>query len=208
LKRWGWSIVLALAACGGGSKEPAHRADWVLRSKVAFVAQDLRTEAPPIPAEKFRLWFPYVSGDLHGSPTTGDMHNPVIRPDLTFEIDMNQGHDGLLKSLEETKFSVSWLQIAPAEARIARLSPLVMEADGIEQIASAAWVDADSRQRLMLLFVDRPARISGSNAAATIRYDVQAPEAGYVWVAQTENVYQTVKPPREVLLAVTPLANP
>jgi hypothetical protein len=204
-------MVLVLAACGQAKDEPEPRADWVIRSRIAFLAEDLRTEVPALPGEIFRLWFPYVSGDLHGSPTTGDIHEPTVRPDLTVEIDLNRSHDGLLKSLEKTQFSVSWLQIAPAEARIARLSPLVMEADGIEQVATADFIDADSRQRLMLLYIDRPARITGSNAAATVRYDVQALEAGYVWVAQpargeAQAVFRSVDRPQNVLLAVTPLA--
>lgn len=210
------AAFLLCGGCGSGDAGREHRADWVIRSKIVFLSEDPRTERMPAPLGTFRLWFPYVSGDLYGSPTTGAFVQPAVAADYGFELDLNEGHASLLKSLEPTEFSLSWLRIDPPEARLARLSTFVMEADGIEPLGAAEWLDMDSRRRLMLVYVDRPATISGSTQSAghTLRYDVRAAQAGYIWIAQPERsaagapaadtTYTAVSPPQHVVLAVTP----
>jgi hypothetical protein len=185
--------VCVLVGCGEKKPQAVHRPDWVIRSQVVFESAELQ-------AEPFRLWFPYIAGDLYGAANTGDFINPKVGPDHHFEIDLNRSHADLLASLQETKLSLSFLRLEPAEARIARLSPLVMQADGIDQIGAADWVDAGSRQRLMLVYFDRPARITGSSAA--VRYDIQAAEAGYVWIAEDGTELKSVPRPERVILAV------
>jgi len=210
---------LALAGgCGKSGPEREHRADWVIHSRLQFMSQGFEAPAPPLPRERFRLWFPFVSGDLYGAPTIAAFSHPVVDADYRFEIDLNEGHEDLVTALERTRFSGSWMSIAPAEARVARLSPLVLEADGIESLGVAEWVD-EAQRRLMLVYFDRPASITGSVRARghTLRFDVHAPGAGYVWIEQPpvetaaapgraaearELVYKAVAPPKDVTLAI------
>jgi hypothetical protein len=49
----------------------------------------------------------------------------------------------------------------------------------------------------MLVYFDRPARISGG------KFAIQAPAAGYVWVGLEGDVYTVVPTPARLLLAVT-----
>ena len=158
------------------------------------------------------LFFPYIAGDIYGSPTTGDFINPLLDTDYRFEIDLNHTHKALLASLQPTELSLSYLHIEPAQARVARLAPIVLEADGIEPVGRANWVDGDSRRSLLLLYFDRPATLSGrsSGGGKPWRYSIHAAEAGYVWVGlqpgANENVYTVTPTPARLLLAVTPLA--
>jgi len=200
-----WAVC-TLAGCAEKAPERAHRADWVIRSQVVFVAEDLRTERPAAPLDSFRLWFPYIAGDLYGAATTGDFIHPKIAPDYRFEVDLNASHEDLLKSLQPTQLSLSWLRVEPADARIARLSPLVMQADGIEQIGAAEWINADTRERLMLVYIDRAARITGSSGA--VSFDVATGAPDYVWIATSAdgNSFRKAAHPERVLLAVTPLS--
>jgi hypothetical protein len=208
-----FAALLWLSGCR--QSQPAH-ADWIIRSRLVFLSADLAAERPPLAVAQLRLFFPYIAGDIYGSPTTGDFINPRLGADYRFEIDLNGSHKALLASLEPTQLSVSYLHIEPAAARVARLAPMVLQADGIEPVGRTDWVDGDSRRPLLLLYLDRPATISGSKVTAApgspsgrrLRYSIKVATAGYVWVARqagaNEDVYTVIPTPARVLLAVTP----
>ena len=201
-----WLVASLLALAGCGAPQP-QRPDWIINSQLVFLADDLGRARPALPAAHFRLVFSYISGDLYGSPTTGDFIQPVLGTDNRFRIDLNRTHGDLLASLETTNFSVSYLHIEPKDARLARLAPQMLQADGIEQVGRLDWFDPDSRRELLLLYLDRPARISGRTTARgrSLRYAIQAPAAGYVWVGRQSNadedVYTVTPRPARVLLA-------
>jgi len=199
------ALLLALAACG--PRVEIHP-DWILHAQVVYLAADLRT--PVVAPGALRLQFPYISGDLYGAPTTGDFLQPILDAQRRFTLDLNVSHAALLKSLEPAEFSLPYLQVQPAEARFARLAPLAVQADGIEQVGQAEWLDAATGQTLLLLYFDRPARISGATLASgrPLRYDIRATAPGYVWVARekraAEDAFVVVGRPTRLVLAVTP----
>jgi hypothetical protein len=199
-----------LGGCGG-QPEPEPQPGWVLHSRIQFFSSDLQVARDPLPRNTFRLFFPYIAGDLYGPATTGDFIHPVIKPDWSFEIDFGRVQSDLTRSLQPTEFSLDYLKIDPPDARIARLAPLALQSDGIEQVAAAEWIDSNSHERLMLVYVDRAARITGTLGKSDyiIRYNIRAAAPGYVWIArrQTEDgeqMYTEVRQPESVVLALTP----
>ena len=196
-------LVLILVGLSGCHQPPPPRADWIIHSQLVFLADDQVTQLPPPPQSKFRLFFPYIAGDLYGPPTTGDFLSPTLQPDYHFDIDLNRNHQALLKSLEPTDFSVSHVHIEPADARIARLAPAVLQADGIEPVGRTQWIDGDSRKPVMLLYFDRPAAIVGGG-----KYSIHTSAAGYVWVGQVGDTYTVVPTPAHLLLAVILVTSP
>jgi hypothetical protein len=203
------AVASALAGCGQGESE-SHRG-WVLRSRIEFLSPDLQVARQRLPHGAFRLFFPFIAGDLYGPATTGDFIHPVINPDYTFEIDFGRVQRDLARSLQPTEFSLDYLKIDPPDARIARLAPLALQPDGIEQVAVTDWIDATTHERLMLVYVDRPSRITGSLVREdyTIRYNVRATTSGYIWIARRqtddgEQMYTEVEKPENVILALTP----
>jgi hypothetical protein len=201
-----------LAGCGHGAH--AGRPAWVIHSRLVFLTANLATALPPPPFKSFRLWFPFVIGDLYGAPGTGDFVGAAVHPDGTVDIDLNRSLPDLEASLEPTQFMLSFLKIVPASARIARLAPAALQADGIERIGTTEWVDLDARERLMLIYVDRPARIIGHTVArgTPIDYDLRFPAAGYAWVRMQTSAergieYRVVRRPTHLVLAVTPRRN-
>jgi hypothetical protein len=198
-----------VAGCGQSESESHH--GWVLHSQIKFLASDLQVARDPLPRGSFRLFFPYIAGDLYGPATTGDFVHPVINPDLTFDIDFSRVQQDLTRSLQPTEFSLEYLKIDPSDARIARLAPLALQPDGIEQVAAADWVNEYTHERLMLVYVDRPTRITGALVRDdyTIRYNVRAAVPGYIWIARRrtddgEQMYTEVEKPDKVVLALTP----
>jgi hypothetical protein len=207
-------VAAAAAALSGCSQRDsgAHPQGWVLHARIQFFSPDLQAVAEPRPSNTFRLFFPYICGDLYGPATTGDFIQPVIQPDNTFEIDFGRVQQDLTRSLEPTEFSLDYLKIDPANARIARLAPLALQPDGIEQVATTDWIDASTHERLMLVYFDRPARITGAliRNDYTILYNVRATAPGYIWVARRktedgEQMYTEVQKPEAVILALTAL---
>jgi hypothetical protein len=198
-----------LAGLGQGVSE-SHRG-WVLHSRIEFFSSDLQVTRQPLPHNAFRLFFPFIAGDLYGPATTGDFIHPVVNPDYSFEIDFGRVQQDLVRSLQPTEFSLDYLKIDPPDARIARLAPLALQPDGIEQVAVTDWINAATRERLMLVYFDRPSRITGSLVRDdyTIRYNVRATAPGYLWIARRqtddgEQMYTEVEKPQSVVLALTP----
>jgi hypothetical protein len=199
------AALALLAACGA----PSDRSADVIRARLVFVGSDLRTGVPAPPASAFRLWCPFILGDLYGEPGTGDLAHAMLHPDLTLEIDLDRSRGDLERSLEPTELSLHFLKATPADARIARLAPAVLQANGIEPLGTTDWVDADTHERLMLVFADRPVRITGQDAArgAALSYDLLIPRAGYVWVRERVSAagnlsYRVVPRPAHLELAV------
>ncbi len=190
-----------LAGLSGCSRRP-HHPGWVIHSALEVVG--------PAPAGGYRLVFPYIVGDFYGAPTTGDFVVPVSRTDSGFTLDLNRTQQALESELGPTNFSLRFLKITPANARIARLAPAALQRNGIDPVGTVEWLDAQSRRPLMLVYVDRPARIEGSltRAAETTRYEIRAATAGYVWIGGfpaggREMLYTVVPPPRHLLLLIT-----
>ena len=202
------SVLLTACAPKSDDADPPHE-DWVIESRVTFPEKDGRS-AHPAPAEPLRLWVPYVVGDIYGSPNAGEITPTTLRPDLTFTMNLNLGYARLARALVPTEFSQKWMNIEPEAARVARVSPFVLPVDGIAPVGMSEWLDEESGSRLLLIYVDRPARIRGEivHEGRSLRFDITATEAGYLWVRQPENSgeYTVVPRPKHLVLAVLPNA--
>lgn len=160
------------------------------------------------PGAPYRLVFPFICGDLYGPPTTGDFLQPTIAASGRFELDLNAAQPALLASLEPTEFNRITLRIDPPQARVARLAPMALQADGIEPVGRAEWLDLQRHQELLLLYLDRPATITGesSTKGGSPTYDIRTTSAGYVWVGEqispAGSVYRVVSAPTDPVLAI------
>jgi hypothetical protein len=199
---------VVLSACGSREEAQAPpRPDWVLQSRVVFFEADGKTERLA-PAEDLRLWVPYVVGDIYGAPNAGELAPVMLKPDLSFSLDLNKTNHKLIKALVPTEFSQKWMSVEPAAARVARLSPFVLPVDGIMPVGMCEWLDIDTGNKLMLVYLDRPARIRGEIVyqGRSLRFDIDSEEAGYLWIRQPEGSgeYRVAPWPGRVLLAVMP----
>jgi len=164
----------------------------------------------PLPAGGYRLVFPYIVGDLYGSPNTGSFVVPMSQSGKSFTLDLNRSQQALESELGPTEFSLRFLKIAPADARFARLTPVALQRNGIEPVGTVEWRDGQSGRPLMLVYIDRPARIEGSftRGGETMRYDIRAALPGYVWIGTVqaganETLYTAVPPPQRLTLTIT-----
>jgi hypothetical protein len=189
------------AALSGCSRLP-HHSGWVIRSAVEVVG--------PPPAGGYRLIFPYIVGDFYGPAGTGNFVTPVSSTPGGFTLDLNRTQNVLERVLDPVDFSLRFLKIVPRDARIARLAPGALQPNDINPVGTVEWLDAQSRKPLMLVYIDRPARIAGSATrnGETVRYDIRAAKPDYVWiggmhVGEHETLYTVVPPPRHLILTIT-----
>lgn len=161
------------------------------------------------PPGGYRLVFPYIAGDLYGSPNTGAFVEPASRGPGSFVLDLNRTQEVLERELEPTHFTLDFLHVTPAQTRIARLTPIALERDGIDPVGTVQWLDARTGRPLMLVYVDRPARIAGSftRAGKMIGYDIRATAPGYVWIGsvpagERETLFGAVPAPRQLVLRI------
>jgi hypothetical protein len=201
-------LTVALGSCGTPKDEaPAQRSDLIFHSHVTFVEADGKTlrEAPK---EPLRLWMPYVVGDFYGAPNAGELVPVELRPDMSFSMNLNAALPTITKVLVPTEFSQKWMAIEPAAARVARLSPFVLPTEGIVPVGMTEWLDADSGAKLMLMYVDRPARVRGDiiYEGRRLQFDIEAREAGFLWIQQPEGsgTFRAAPRPAKVVLAVMP----
>ena len=192
------ALLVVLAGCGWHP----HHSGWVIHSSIQVVGV--------LPAGGYRLLFPYIIGDFYGPPDTGDFVAPVSRTPDGFTLDLNRTQRELESELGPTDFSLRFLTIAPHDARLARLIPSALQRAGIEPVGRVEWLDAQARRPLMLVYVDRPARIAGSvvRGGQTLRYDIRVAEAGYVWIGAVqagahETHYTAVPAPQQLVLTIT-----
>jgi len=201
-------LTTALASCGAPEETaPPQRVDWIIQTHVAFLEADAKT-IRSLPNEPLRLWMPFVVGDIYGSPNAGEIVPVNLKPDMSFSVNLNETIPGLEKSLIPTEFSQHWMAIEPGNARIARLSPFVMPEDGITPVGMTEWLDQETGAKLMLIYVDRPSHVRGEIVyeGRNLRFDIEAKQAGFLWITQPEGsgTYRAVPRPAKVVLAVMP----
>ncbi len=198
--------LLLLAACA--KEPPPPKPTLLIQSQVVFLEADGKT-ARAAPKEKLRLWMPSLVGDMYGSPNEGEIVPVDLKADHSFTLDLNGAGKILEKGLVPSQFSQRWMAIQPAEARIARVLPFVMPADNIGPVGVSEWLDPATGAKLMLLYLDRPSRVIGEIVyeGRQLKFDIEAKEAGYLWVRQPEGngTFRAVPKPDNVQLAVFPL---
>jgi len=192
------AVLLALPGCSRGPRHPG----WVIHSDIEVVGTP--------PAGGYRLVFPYIVGGFYGSPNTGGFVLPVEQTPGAFTLDLNRTQRELESELGPTAFSLRFLKIMPHDARLARLTPVALQRNGIEPVGPVVWLDAGTRRPLMLVYIDRPARIAGSltRGGETVRYDIRAAKPGYVWISEIQSgghdtLYTAVPPPQHLVLTIT-----
>jgi hypothetical protein len=200
--------VLALAACGPREVvPPAPDNELLVASRVAFYEPDGQTPRAA-PKEPLRLWMPYLVGDLYGSPNEGEVVAVTLNSDLSFQMNLDGAGARLEQALVPTQFSQKWMAIEPANARVARVLPFVVPADNIIPVGVAEWLDAASGAKYQLLYVDQPARIRGDIVyeGRNLKFDIEAREAGYLWVREPQGngIFRAAPRPANLVLAVLP----
>ncbi len=154
--------------------------DWVINASVQFVEQDGDTAREALPVDAFVLWFPFIGGNLSGSPTSGDAIRPRIGSDYSFSIDLNSAVAPAKRSSTIAALGQGQLKISPSDLKMLRVATFALSRKTLKRVAYTGWKDAESGLSLILVYFGRACTISGifSSDGDITEYQIEVPSEG------------------------------
>lgn len=181
-------VTILVAAC---STTPVHQPEFEsgvtsINTKIEYVGPNniaLHEEQYP---DDVVLSFPYVSGALFGH--ISDLPVYIVKADKERSFSLNllerietidHGAAPLNKNLRE-----QGIKILPEDTRLARLGTLPYRYSNRESIGGGGFIDTDSRNILILAYVNQSCEIKGSYAQNGKKYIYQLvfPGKGFHWI--------------------------
>ena len=157
-----------------------------LISRAEYVDTDNRHIPAEFNPKEVVLVFPYIPGQIFGNPTGEPLFVAHVKEDLAFELDLAgkiAEIDNGAKRLQASRLTEG-LEVTPKSTRFARLGTFALDPKTGEPLGGGGFIDATSRDFLILLYVDRPCTISGTLELGEERHehDIELGSPGFHWV--------------------------
>ena len=142
--------------------------------------------------ESTYITFPVIPGGITGQVLTDSMYTVKVLTDSKFSLDLAAISKNILP-YAVPMFSTSYNQdvvIIPKETKLLRIGTFAHSTKTYEQIGATgiASVGQNEITQMMLVYFDRPARVSGLNneEGIKIEYDVMITQPGFVFLQVIE----------------------
>ena len=151
---------------------------------VRFLEHDDRTERPALPVSEFRVVFAFIGGSISGYATTDSLVKPKLGDDYRFNLDLSVLAAEAELAASEVTTEIGTLAIEPRETRLTRVGTFTMDAALQNRVGSTAFIDGETAEILVLIYVDRACTIVGRTRGAghEYRYDASIPQPGFTWL--------------------------
>jgi hypothetical protein len=157
-----------------------------LESRVQYVDENNQPLPGRFYSSRITLFFPYLAGRLFGNPQGPPVFVLSIGEDLAFELDLRSGREQIAAGATPLSpaAAAQGLKVAPPSAELARMGTFAYDAATGEQLGAGGFIDAATRESLILIYASEPCRITGSVAAEGTVFDhrIVLPAAGFHWV--------------------------
>jgi hypothetical protein len=201
-----------LTACSSGHDSAGVGPDWKLRTRVEFVESDFKTVRAPLDPASFYLAFPFIGGDLYGTPTTHDFVRVEVDSHYSFVLDLTTSERFARRAARPAGIGEGRVRGTPAAVGLARVATFTMDAETGQRAGFTAWSDATGDGNLVLAYFDGPGSIVGAftEDGHEYRFNIAVEKEGYAWLRRrkiAENVSEMVVSewPGELVLRVAPL---
>ncbi|HTN44462.1 MAG TPA: hypothetical protein VMN77_11765 [Nitrospiria bacterium] len=181
--------MIALAACAlprAGLLMPDGSTVYIINSRVEFVDHARRPVQVDHPPKDIVLYFPYIPGQFNGSFNSPPLQTLQVIEGSEFQLDLGRMSRRLDEAAETLKNTVETegLTIDPPSTRFARVATLAYDRNTGNAIGGSSFIDAESREYLILVYVDRPCSFSGSTHISSYGsvYDIRLPRPGFHWL--------------------------
>lgn len=185
-------VILLLSGCGSLFAHEEDRPLSHIEGVVEFVnsqrAQiNLNNEYQP---KDIVLVFPYISGGIFGSPTSEPLFVKRIDATLHFALELNDKSEAIEKGSRplSNKWKELGLMVKPASTRIARLGTFPYSWETKKTLGGGGFIAPESRNYLILLYVDRACEISGQFQldGDSYSHELKLPSRGFHWIEREE----------------------
>jgi len=194
------------------AKEVPHNPGLVINARVHFVQDDGHMSREALPVEAFVLWFPFIGGDLYGSPTTGDFIRPRVAADYSFSFDLNNALAAAKRSVKVAAWSYGQSEIKPADLKMLRVATFALNRKTVKRVAYTGWRNGETGESFVLAYFDRAGTISGSGSfkGHQTEYRLDVPSDGFYWLQYEESSTGTAvsvrtAKPENLVLTLAPL---
>jgi len=153
---------------------------------VEFLAPDRGTLPSSHFPEEIVVIFPYIPGGIFGTPRSAPLFQEHLKGNLDFKLDL-AGAIGKLEK-DSKPLTGTWtskgLSVVPKEARLSRIGTFAFDAKTKNELGAGGFIDAESKDNLLLVYVDRPCRIAGSFTLGDEHYshEIELHSAGFHWI--------------------------
>jgi len=183
-------LVVTVAGCAfprPGMVMPDDTTIYEIYSRVEFIdreRQPVKVEHPP---KNILLLFPYIPGAIAGTFNTAPLESTGVNEDSVFRLDLGTIATWVLAQgttpLNESVYTKG-LIIHPASTRFARIATLAVDAETKNNLGPSSFIDEETREYLLLVYVDRPCSMTGNTQIGpfTNIYDVRLGHPGFHWL--------------------------
>ena len=188
----GWLLVLGILMAGCALQPVPEQSGYTALDRVRLGIRYLDEDDTPLPPaglpDSVRIEFPLIPGGLMGRILTRSAISVTVPATQPFEIDLAAHVDRIATYATPllTTRANAGLRIEPEAARLVRLGTFAYAADSDEFIGPTglAVAAAPDRIQLLLVYFDRPTRITGMllNGRTVIQHDIDIDRAGFAWL--------------------------
>lgn len=180
----GLLLVLLLSGCAmTGGVPDAERGLTELRAGVEYTDDDNQAIDARFQPGRLALVFPYIPGQIFGSPGSELLFTALLTPQASLQLDLTRALSALdrgaitLQAGENT----AGMSIRPAGTRLARIGTFPFDARTREPLGEGGFIDARTREHMILMYFDRPCALSGTLEVDGESYlhDITIPAAGF-----------------------------
>lgn len=180
----GLLLVLLLSGCAvTGGLSDAERGLTGLQASIEYIDDDNQAIDARFQPGQLVLVFPYVPGQIFGSPGSDILFTVLLTPQGGLQLDLTRALPGLRQGATTLQAGVNTegLSIRPAGTRLARIGTFPFDAGTLEPLDEGGFIDARTREHMILVYFDRPCVLSGTLRVGEESYlhDITIPAAGF-----------------------------
>ena len=208
------AVCLAMASCAG-SQPLSTRQSGVTTVRVDAFDDSLRVVDSGMSDRRLSVVFPLIQGSLYGTPTMEAVFlaSAQFGESFTLTESLVEAKVKPFADVASDQLSRSGLTVDPGSTRLLRLGTFLHDAKTGAYVSGAGFYDLESRDLLMLVYFDRPCRVSGTiRAPAGDRvHEIAVPASGIYWLRLKKtapNAYRVqVEPQPATVVMATPVSS-
>jgi hypothetical protein len=183
------ALVCAIVGCSTPSQKPVP-SDQSLSVEIKIRPATPQTNATITANPLLHIWMQPVVGGVSGNPTGRPLVNLRVHGIGKFTVSLAKIESGLAAAAKAPPSRAKMETYDPVDTRVARLGTLAENLSAPAEQYFTSLRDPQSEHTLILIYVDRPCTIHGSNS------DLVLTRPGRNWL-------ERVEPPNEAIEAIS-----